>query len=160
MDDRAASLIRTLALEPHPEGGRFRETYRSAHRVRTDQNQDRSALTAIDFLLAAGEWSRWHRVAHDEIWYFQDGDPLDLWWLDPELARPERRALSTIDGPGQPTAVVPARCWQAARPRGRYTLVGCIVGPGYQAEDFVLMRDHPEISARLRDRYPELVELL
>jgi hypothetical protein len=160
MNDRAAHLVRVLGLAPHPEGGLFREMFRSVATVRTGAGLDRRALTSIYFLLAAGQKSRWHRVAHDEVWHFHEGDPLDLWWLDPGLERLERRTLSPVGEPGEPMAIVPAGAWQAARPRGGHALVGCVVAPGFEAGDFELMIDHPEIEARLRALHPELADLL
>lgn len=79
MDPRAAQLIERLALVPHPEGGHYREIQRSALRVRPlDGRGERAATTGIYFLLAAGEHSRWHRVASDETWHHYEGDALEL----------------------------------------------------------------------------------
>src|SRR3970040_204526 len=79
MHSRAAELIRTLALRPHPEGGHYGEVFRSSRRVRAlDRDVDRAALTTIYFLLTAGEHSRWHRVRADEAWHWCEGDPLEL----------------------------------------------------------------------------------
>lgn len=76
---RAADLVTALGLQPHPEGGRFREIYRSAAAVDPrDGRPVRSAVTAIYYLLVAGEMSRWHRVRSDEVWHFLEGDPLEL----------------------------------------------------------------------------------
>ena len=83
MHDRAAELIRELRLEPHPEGGYFREVFRSPQKVKPlDERPERSALTTIHFLLLKGQHSRWHRVASDEAWHFYEGDPLVVHWID------------------------------------------------------------------------------
>src|SRR6266487_4056958 len=81
MHPRAADLIHTLALRPHPEGGHFAEVFKSPHLVqRLEGDGARAALTTIYFLLAEGERSRWHQVAADEVWHYYEGDPLELVW--------------------------------------------------------------------------------
>src|ERR1044071_8201553 len=83
MHRRARELIGELHLEPHPEGGYFREIFRSAFKVQPlDDRSARSALTTIYFLLLKGQHSRWHRVASDEAWHFYAGDPLELYWIE------------------------------------------------------------------------------
>jgi predicted cupin superfamily sugar epimerase len=158
-EGRARDLIRMLGLEPHPEGGLFRETFRSSLHVRGPSGTERSALTTIYFLVPAGAWSRWHRVAHDEAWHFLEGEPLELLSLDPSLERLERRVLSRLGEPGEPMAVVPAGHWQAARARHGFALVGCTVAPGFDPEDFVLMKDRPEVVAEMERRHAALASL-
>jgi len=157
MDPRAQALIREIGLEPHPEGGWYRETFRSPRTVTVD-GVERSALTTICFLLARGEHSRWHRVAQDEAWHAYEGDPLELLWLTPDLARCERRVLGRFDEGVVPVAVVPARCWQAARPLGDYALVGCTMGPGFEFADMELLASGSAHAATLRARFPELAD--
>jgi hypothetical protein len=83
---RAAELIATLHLQPHPEGGWFREIFRSPHLVDPrDARPERSALTSIDFLLTQGQFSAWHRVDSDEAWHLLEGGPLRLWLVPPAL---------------------------------------------------------------------------
>ena len=80
MDARASQLIQQLGLVAHPEGGCFRQVYRSSTTVQpADDRGVRPSLTTIYFLLVAGEVSRWHRVASDEAWHYYEGDPLELW---------------------------------------------------------------------------------
>lgn len=130
MNDRAQELIATLALQPHPEGGWYRQVFKSGERVtRRRDGADRSALTTIVFLLVAGTYSAWHRVQSDEVWHFYEGDGLEL------LVRGE--APVVLDA-ARRVHVVPARAWQAARPLGAYALVGCTVGPGFEFADFEL----------------------
>jgi hypothetical protein len=161
MHPRAAELARELDLLPHPEGGRFRETFRSHLRVRPDRAPaDRCALTTIYFLLAAGEQSRWHRVTADEAWHFYEGDPLELLWLDPGGERCHRVLLGPVGGGREPVHVVPAGCWQAARPTGAFTLVGCTVGPGFEFEDFAMLDGFPDVAERIRGRFPEFSGLI
>ena len=161
MDPRAAHLFAALGLQPHPEGGFFRETFRSTHAVRpADGRPDRAALTTIHFLLVSGAVSRWHRVASDEAWHFYEGAPLDLWQADAEADAVEVVRLGRFDGAGTvPAHVVPAGCWQAARTTGAYTLVGCTVGPGFDFDDFEMLADQPALAAAMR-RHPGAADLL
>jgi predicted cupin superfamily sugar epimerase len=161
VSDRAEELAAVLGLAPHPEGGRYREVHRSTERVRPlDGRTDRAALTSIHFLLAEGEVSRWHRVRSDEAWHFAEGAPLELLTMDADFARVRRWMLGTADAADGPLRVVPAGCWQAARPTGAYTLVGCTVGPGFDFADFALLRDLPREAETLRARHPAFAALL
>ncbi len=160
MDDRAAHLIDALDLRPHPEGGHYREVYRSPDRVTTGSRGERPAVTTIYFLLTAGECSRWHVVQSDEIWHYYEGDPLELLNLDPVTLEVRRTTLGPFDTGQEPVHVVPAGQWQAARPAGGYTLVGCSVGPGFEFADFRLMRDDQETERRVRQAHPDLVSML
>lgn len=143
VDER--SLIAQMHLQPHPEGGWYREIHRSAQTVRRSDGQWRSALTTILFLLQAGEISRWHRVgAADETWHFAAGDPLELLTLAPAGGEVRRQRLGPADRGLAPVAVVEANWWQAARSVGSWSLVSCCVGPGFDFLDFNLLRDLPE----------------
>jgi predicted cupin superfamily sugar epimerase len=127
--DDADRLIEHLGLEPHPEGGWFRETWRDP-----DREGQRGSGTAIYYLLKAGEQSRWHRVDATEIWHHYAGDVLEL-----SVAGEAPVLLGLdIDAGQVPQAVVPADAWQAARPLGRFTLVGCTVSPAFRFEGFEL----------------------
>ena len=142
MNSRVQDLIEDLGLQPHPEGGHYREVFRSTRSVTVEgaPHRRRSAITTIYFLLAAGECSRWHRVAADEVWHWYEGEPLELVWaLQEDPPRVSRVRLGPLAGASRPLAVVPAGCWQAARPLGSYALVGCSVGPGFAFEDFELL---------------------
>lgn len=160
MHPRAATLIGDLALRPHPEGGHYREIFRSARQVVADGDRGpRSALTVIHFLLAAGETSRWHRVRSDEAWHLVEGGPLELLVIDEDLEHLERHVLATGGRTG-PAAVVPAGAWQAARPLGQFALAGCTVGPGFEFDDFTLLRDDESAAARFGARWPDEVSLV
>ncbi len=136
----AAKLIETLGLMRHPEGGWYRETYRS----NSDAN-GRARATAILFLLEQSQSSHWHRVDADEMWLWQAGDPLELLIAPDDTSPP----TSTTLGPN-PNAeqvfqgLVPAGQWQAARPAAQekaaagYTLVSCVVTPGFDFAGFEL----------------------
>jgi predicted cupin superfamily sugar epimerase len=165
---RAQQLIRLLALQPHPEGGWYREAYRSAGQVAPgDDRAERAALTTIYFLLEASQHSRWHRVLSDEVWAHLEGAPLALWTGDPALrTAPAHVRLGPVDAHGtRPQHVVPAGQWQAARPiathtEGDYTLAACIVAPGFDFADFSLMPDEGEEAALLRHHWPELAGMI
>ena len=161
MPDRPAELIRLLDLRPHPEGGHYREVFRSTETVApADGRPARSALTSIYFLLGPGESSRWHRVASDEAWHFYEGAGLELLRLAPDLLDVKSTRLGPPADAGpwgtvRPTATVPAGHWQAARPTdGGYALVGCTVGPGFDFADFELMSGTPDAD-RVRRLHPE-----
>ena len=148
-DPQVLELIARYRLEPHPEGGWYRELHRSTEPVRRGDGESRDALTLILFLLEGGAVSRWHRVAGaDESWHAIAGDPLELLTLPPEGGQPSRRLLgfSLADPTLEPVAVVPAGQWQAARSLGRWTLVSCCVGPGFSFSDFALLAEQPAAS--------------
>lgn len=142
MHTRAQTLIETLRLQPHPEGGWYRETFRSTQPVRRAADGAlRSGLTTIFFLLAGGELSRWHRVNADEAWHHYEGAPLELLSFAPDGSAATSVALGTEAAARM--HVVPAGWWQAARPSGDYALVGCTVAPGFDFADFALLADLP-----------------
>lgn len=144
MHPRAAELRQILDLEPHPEGGWYRETFRSTSQVQPDDGRDkRPALTAIDFLLNRGERSVWHVVQSDECWHYAEGAPLELLLFDPGSRIRTKLILGPVAGESRPLHVVPAGVWQAARSSGEFTLVQCTVGPGFDFRDFRLLRNHP-----------------
>lgn len=148
---RIATLVATLKLIDHPEGGRFGEVYRSDFAVGTgDDRRSRAAVTSIYYLLEAGQISRWHRVRSDEIWHFYEGEPLELLVAPPDLSSVERRRLAAPGEDCRPVSVVPAGWWQAAQPLGAYALVGCTVSPGFDYDDFSFLGDDAVALARLR----------
>lgn len=138
------ALARALDLEPHPEGGWYRETYRSAvdmtHPV---SGGKRASATLIHFLLEPGEESRWHAVASDEIWLWQGGGPLLLQTTPPGAAPGDRtdHLLGPDLAQGQTLQLlVPAGHWQRAEPAGgQGGLVGCLVTPGFDFADFTML---------------------
>lgn len=156
MDPRAAQLIADLALTPHPEGGYYRQIYRSTSTVLpADGRPARASLTTIYFLLPAGEVSRWHVVTSDEVWHYYEGAPLELLTADRDFARVERHQLGLPSDGLQPAHVVAAHDWQAARSTGAFTLVGCTVGPGFEFDDFTMLAEQPADAERVRRKHPD-----
>jgi uncharacterized protein len=152
MHPRAKQLIDELALQPHPEGGFFREIHRSPLKVQPqDARTQRAALTTIYFLLPAPSFSRWHCVASDEVWHLYEGGPLELRIADPMFERVEVRRLSVVTSTSGPVAVVAAGQWQAARPLSEYALVGATVGPGFEFSDFKFLNQSAALAARVED---------
>ena len=142
--ERIGELVRTLGLQAHPEGGLYREIFRSALQVtRQPDGAARSALTSIFFLLPQGACSRWHRVDADEAWHHYEGGPIELLVLLPGEDRVQPWALGPAGSQALPVRIVPAGAWQAARPLGAYALAGCTVGPGFEFADFALASDLP-----------------
>lgn len=127
------ALIAALDLQPHPEGGWYRETWKGP------EVAGRPTGTAILFLLKAGERSHWHRVDADEIWLWHAGAPLTL-SLSATDAGPARHLTLGPDVlHGQsPQIVVHTHHWQAAQSLGAFTLVSCTVSPGFRFEGFTL----------------------
>lgn len=162
MHRRAAELIANLELRPHPEGGFYREVFRSARQVSpSDARGVRAALTTIYFLLPEGSISRWHQVASDEVWHLYEGGPLELLELSDtgdDLLRHRLSPLAT--GTGAPVCTIPAGHWQAARPLAEFALVGCTVGPGFEYDDFRLLADAPDRASEVRTRWPEAAGLI
>ena len=136
----AAHWIATLGLQPHPEGGYYREIYRAADAIPATglpprYGVPRRVATAIHFLLKARQVSRLHRLKSDELWFFHAGQPLTVHVIDPAGGLTE----TVLGGAGLQT-VVPAGCWfgaSVAAKRG-FSLVSCVVAPGFEFADFEL----------------------
>ncbi|TVP98016.1 MAG: cupin domain-containing protein [Planctomycetaceae bacterium] len=155
MHRRASELIETLGLQPHPEGGFYRELYRSDSMVDPgDGRPPRSAMTLIHFLLADSMFSRWHRVASDEAWQLVDGAGIELFVADAEFERVSCWPLGSASSEAG-VRVVKAGDWQAARCVGEYGLVTCTVSPGFDFADFEMISDVSEACDRLRRRQPQ-----
>jgi predicted cupin superfamily sugar epimerase len=157
--------IEKLKLQPHPEGGYFRESYRAALPIAQTAlpaafKGARSASTAIYFLLDGANFSAFHRLPSDELWHFYDGGTLLVYVIDPKGALSVLRLGRNLEAGEQFQAVVPAGCWFGSRledPKG-YALVGCTVAPGFDFADFemadrecllVEFPQHAEIILRL-----------
>jgi predicted cupin superfamily sugar epimerase len=151
----ADTLAQALNLAPHPEGGAFCETWRAKGLPGASRDQ----ATGIHFMLRAGEVSRWHRVTSDELWLWQGGDPLLLRRIDAD-GRLHDAWLGLDVTTGQlPQRLVAAGEWQAAVAPAAgahgWTLVGCVVVPGFDFADFTLATE-----AEMAMRFPDLAGAL
>jgi predicted cupin superfamily sugar epimerase len=162
---RARQLIERLQLRPHPEGGWYREVFRSPGQVMPqDGRAARSALTSIYFLLEATQQSRWHRVLSDEVWLHLEGTPLDLWTWDAADGSLHTVTLGPVGTATLPQHVVSAGLWQAARPKpddaAGHVLVACTVGPGFDFSDFKMMAPGGSEALRITADHPLLAPLI
>jgi hypothetical protein len=162
MHPRAAELIAALDLRPHPEGGFYRQIFRSEVQVTPlDRRGLRAALTTIYFLLSEGSFSRWHQVASDEVWHLYEGGPLELLELSASAQSVLRHRLGPVgSGTDAPVCTIGAGIWQAARPLGQYAFLGCTVGPGFDFADFRLLVDDDPRAAAVRAAFPDLAVLI
>ncbi|HEU4619568.1 MAG TPA: cupin domain-containing protein [Gammaproteobacteria bacterium] len=157
MDDAAKRIVERFALSPHPEGGFYREVYRSTLAVRHPSlppgvDAQRPAGTLIYFMLCDRQISAFHRVRWtDEIWHLYAGGPLELHTID-AAGDHAVHTLTTDLSAGEPTALVPAGCWQAARlaPGAAWAFGGCTVSPGFEFADFEM-----PAAERLVAQFPE-----
>jgi uncharacterized protein len=159
-------LIQRFGLRPHPEGGFFRETFRSAESVRRPDalNTSRSASTAIYYMLCDGAYSAWHRIRSDEVWHFYAGEPLLVHVINPNGEVTTHRLGNTLhDANAVFQAVVECGHWfsaELADPRS-FALVGCTVAPGFEFNEFelgnidALRADYPQHEALIRRLAPK-----
>ncbi len=127
----AQDIIDRLKLEPHPEGGFYRQTWRA-------ENEGRAVGTCIYFLLKDGGHSHWHKVDATEIWLYHAGAPLVLSLSASDDGPATDHLLSPDLTVGEPQLIVPEGHWQAAQTTGEYTLVSCTVSPGFEFQGFTL----------------------
>jgi uncharacterized protein len=158
----AEHFIMHLQLQPHPEGGFFKETYRSAGNIAKqcltdDFSGERSYSTAIYFLLQQGDFSAFHRIASDECWHFYEGGPLLIYIINEKGEFSCIRLGRKLNEGEVFQFVVPARYWFASEPAPGtdFSLVGCTVSPGFDFADFE-MADKKMLS----DQYPQHVSLV
>ncbi len=152
--------IETLELSKHPEGGYFRETYRSKTSYRFRKNPafsgNRAYATSIFYLLKAGECSRLHRIKSDELWFYHAGGPLTV-YLFHDVGFMSSFTLDASAGVLQ--GVVPANTWFGAKPEisspDGYALSSCVVSPGFDFSDFTFA-DRDSLSRK----FPHHVELI
>lgn len=144
--------MKPIDLIQHPEGGRFRQVFKSDVRVITHNGQNRAALTHIYFSLNRGEVSRFHKVESDEVWNLYRGTGIRLYTWDGAESAVICTELSA--GANCFCHVVTAGTWQAAEPVGDSVLVGCSVGPGFEFEDFQLIDPDSEEARWIRAAEP------
>ncbi len=149
----AQRLIAVHRLQPHPEGGWYRETHRSAERVTTPRGTVRSAATSIYFLLTAETFSAFHRLASDETWHFYRGDPVTIEIVDAS-GKHESRTLGSGDAL-QTTIVAGAHFAAHVDAPNGFAFVGCDVAPGFEFADF-----HLTTRSMLTAAYPQFAPLI
>ncbi len=166
MEPTAAELIERLNLARHPEGGWYRESYRSSETIAAEALPERfggqrSFCTSIYFLLERGDFSALHRIKSDEIWHFYCGAGLTVQVITPAGEHQELKLGRDLAAGDSLQAVAPAGCWFGAElpgegeGEGEYALVGCTVAPGFDFADFEMAdRD------RLLGRFPEHARLI
>ena len=126
-------IVRLLELEPHPEGGFYRETFRD-----DETHEGRAHSTSIYYLLAAGDFSHWHRVDAVETWHYYAGSPLSLTLSHDGHDAKAYRLGPNLKAGERPQVIVEKNVWQTATSLGAWTLVGCTVAPGFTFEGFEL----------------------
>lgn len=160
MDRSIQEIIQFYQLLPHPEGGYYKETYRSSEWGPADRLSEkfigkRNYSTAIYFLLEENSFSAFHRIQSDECWHFHTGDAVDIHVLHPNGNDELIKLGGNIEMGEQYQAVVPAGAWFAFKTNGQYTLVGCTVSPGFDFADFELTK-----AAELALLFPEQLALI
>lgn len=160
--NRLDQIIRNLDLKPHPEGGFFRETYRSNGVINTDSLDsnyigERNYSTCIYFLLTSEVFSAFHRIFQDEIWHFYDGSPIDLHIITEDGEYTKTIIGRDIDRGQIPQIVVSGGSWFAATVSNQddYSLIGCTVSPGFDFRDFELPTRNELIS-----KFPQHQEII
>ena len=128
----AQQVIAKLELQPHPEGGYYRETFRDERTI----DGKRAISTLIYFLLADGQRSHWHRVDAVETWHWYAGAPLTLWIAQQGAGAHEYLLGGDIAAGQLPQGIVPYMAWQSAKTQGAWSLVGCTVAPGFEFSGF------------------------
>jgi len=158
-------LIQKYNLEPHPEGGWYKQTYKSNEEIDADAlperfGANRSFSTAIYFLLEKGEFSAFHRIKSDECWHFYAGDTLLIYIIEQNGELKVILLGNDLEKGQSFQYVVPANCWFASRPtpESEYCFVGCTVSPGFEFDDFELA-DRTELSVMYPQHKPIIKEL-
>jgi predicted cupin superfamily sugar epimerase len=159
------TLIQRYGLEPHPEGGWYKQTYKSNEQIATEAlpkrfGANRVFSTAIYFLLEKENFSAFHRIKSDECWHFYAGDPLLIYIIE-QSGELRVISLGSDHEKGQTFQyIVPANCWFASRPapESKYCFVGCTVSPGFEFDDFELA-DASALSTIYPQHKPIIIEL-
>ncbi len=156
MTNTAPYWIEKLNLQPHPEGGFYKEVFRSQIAIkRAGEDQAKQAITTIYYLLEGNDYSGFHRLLSDEVWYFHKGSPLHIHVLD------DTETLQTLELSDEPTGnlsvVIPAGAWFAAEVASKqsFCLTSCAVAPGFDFKEFEMAG-----AASLKADFPEHTELI
>lgn len=157
--------IKDLDMQAHPEGGWYRKNYRSPYQVRAkeigrDEGEDRMLASTIYFLIDREEFSHFHELAADEVWFFHDGMPLTLSMIFPDGSYEEAVLGLDVDQGQLPQRLVPAGTIFAARVQGKddYCLSGCMVSYGFSFEDFIL-HDKKSLLARFPQHQQAILKM-
>lgn len=143
--------VENLELLAHPEGGYFKEVYRSSNSFSPKGFQgERSYSTSIYFLIEEGNVSHFHRIKSDEIWYYHAGDPLSVFVIQKNGELEELKIGPNVNQGEVLQAVVPAGTIFGSKSAGIYSLVGCMVAPGFDFQDFELFK-----TSELLNNYPQ-----
>jgi len=146
MTKKITQIVDLLDLKPHPEGGYYKETYRSKGFI--DETSlgamytgNRNYSTCIYFLLTSENFSAFHRIHQDEVWHFYEGSTISLHTISPEGKHETVQIGNDLEKGEVPQYVVPGGCWFAAELEKdlTYALVGCTVSPGFDFSDFELI---------------------
>ncbi|MFC0261260.1 cupin domain-containing protein [Fontibacter flavus] len=155
MQDRINELVEKLQLKPHPEGGYYAETYRSEWEVTTDHGS-RSLMTCIYFLLTSDNSSKFHQIKSDEMWFFHEGSPLTVHVFS------DKGYEKLLVGPSDQEGHLPYQLVKSGVIFGStvdqedsYSLVSCVVAPGFDFEDFRLVS-----KEELMEHWPEETEII
>jgi len=155
-------LIEKIGLLPHPEGGFYKEIYRSQGIIPQQVlgenfSGNRNFCTSIYFLLMSDGFSAFHRIKQDEIWHFYDGSPLFIHVIEPNGNYMKHELGIDLDKGQAPQLVIPAGCWFASHVKegNSYTLAGCTVAPGFDFDDFELAE-----REKLIDEFPRHSEII
>ncbi len=144
---RSEQIIQGLGLKPHPEGGYYKETYRSVGQIPDGAilgiEGERSYSTAIYFLLTRSVFSAFHKIKSDEMWHHYDGAAIELHMISPEGEYTKVVIGKDFSNGEHPQYVVPAGYWFGSRVKGdaEFSLLGCTVSPGFDFHDFVLAKE-------------------
>lgn len=159
--NKAEDWISKLDLQAHPEGGHFKEVYRSEESIASQAlpnrfSGDRSLATSIFYLLRKGEISKFHKIKSDEIWHFYDGAPIHIIQIDIEGKLTKNKLGIDAGNEMRPQLVVHAGDWFAAQSLGDYTLAGCTVSPGFDFTDFEIA-DRKKLISSFR-QHQQIIE--
>jgi uncharacterized protein len=155
----AARLIQELNLQPHPEGGYYKETYRGEPRIKLDNGKERNSSTAIYYMLTNEDKSHFHKVLSDEIWLFHQGETIVIYEIDEKGELITHLLGINFENGETLQIVIPKGNWFAAQIESKsgYSLVSCIVAPGFEFEDFILadkqelLRQYPEYQGIINE---------
>lgn len=160
--NRIQEIIKSLDLQPHPEGGYYKETYRSEGVINIDSldknySGERNYSTSIYFLLTSNDFSAFHKINQDEIWYFHEGSSIQLHTISEDGKHQQFTIGNDITKNDSPQLIVPGNHWFAAKINNTdsYALVSCSVSPGFDFSDFIL-----PTRKELSNLFPQHKELI